>query len=434
MSKIKEYLDLKFTESLLDIYSELTGLSIAFYTSYDDKEPIYSPKNWPEFCQKVCSIIGHNGCNLDPKRLNTAGLYQCKAGLWCYSYPLIIDETLIGAFIVGHRRVDGKDEQSLKILKQTLIEHKIDEETSNLLINLFSKEKTVKEDSFIGFDIKLLEKLSFIESYVILEHQRSTKEYEKIIAFKNEAVSLAHEFLLPIQSIVANAENLMIESSEIENTELENLAEDVLHEIIKLSYIAENIRGSVLEERDKLKLEFDLVDITQIIGDTARLFQKEANKKDVPIKIIQTNEFEQIWNSFVEISEPYIKQAYFNLIHNAVKYSFTSTTITDRYINIKYDTFKNMFITEISNFGIGILPEELENNLIFNKGYRGKLTRDRSRTGSGFGLGRVKEIIDAHNGRIEVESKKLGIGLKIDPYLTTFRVYLPYTQPKEVNL
>ncbi len=428
MPPLKSYLDVDLLKQLLDIYYELTGISIAFYTT-PNEEPIYSNKNWPKFCRMANSIIGQIVCNVDYGRLKTKGLYQCKAGLWCYSYPLIINEIFIGAFIVGHRPLKGEEEESIKVLKKTLKEYRINEEKSNVLLDLLSKEKSTEKDSFIGFDIKLLEKLSFIESYVTLEHQRSSKEHEKIIAFKNEAESLAHEFLLPIQSIVADAEKLMVISSEAKIFEVRNLSEDILQEIRKLSFIAENIRVSVIET--ELKIEFESVDVIGIIFETVNLFRKEASNKNVKITIKITDIFKQEGQNIIAASEPHIKQLFFNLIHNAVKYSYSSTDVSDRYISVTCDTFKNMFICEVSNFGIGILPDEIEQKLIFQKGYRGRLSRDRKRIGSGFGLFKVMEIIKAHSGGIEVESTKVGTGSKIDPYVTTFKIKLPYKQPKK---
>ena len=431
-SSLRANLDGGLLENLLDIYCELTDkkISIAFYTD-PNEQPIYPPNNWPKFCQMASNIIGQKTCNLDSSRLKTEGLYQCQAGLWCYAYPLIIDNILIGTFVVGHRLLEGKVEESVNVLNETLKKSNISEEKSNMLLDLLNKEKPIKSKTLDGFDIELLKKLSFIEAYVTQEHQRSSMDKDKRIGFKNEAVSLAHEFLLPIQSIVADAENLMAEAFDVENPEIKSLAEDILEEIIKLSYIAETIRGSVLEERE-LKLEFELIDVYNIIFDAANLFRKEAKKKDVKLNIKQTNKFRQENEMYIEASETYIKQVFFNLIHNAIKYSFTSTNSSERYVTIVCDSFKNMFVCEISNFGIGILPDEIEQQLIYQKGYRGILSRDRSRTGSGFGLSRVKEIVTAHNGTIEVESRKIGTyNGKIIPHLTTFKIYLPYNQPRK---
>lgn len=425
----KSYLDLPLLHELMNIYHELTNTSIAFYIKSNEM-PIYSDDNWPLFCQKASSIMGHITCNLDDNRLKTEGLFQCKAGLWCYSYPLTINNDFIGTFVLGHRLLKGKEKESIEVLEKTLKENKIDKEECHTLLNLLSREKSNYQEISIEFDVRLFQRLSFIISYVTLEHQRSSKEYDRILAFKNEADSLAHEFLLPIQSIVAEAENLMVEASTTQNKDIVNMSEDILQEIIKLSYIAENIRGSYMGG-DKVSIEYHTVNILDIIQETAQLYRNEARKKNVLISIKLTNSFKQEGEKYIQGSKRHIERIFFNLIQNAVKYSFSGNADNPRYISIMIDIYKNMFICKISNYGSGILPDEID--LIFEKGYRGKLSRDRCRIGSGFGLSIVKEIIAAHKGKIEVESKNAGSGssAKIDPYITTFTVSLPYTQTKK---
>ena len=127
--------------------------------------------------------------------------------------------------------------------------------------------------------------------------------------------------------------------------------------------------------------------------------------------------------------EPHIKQVFFNLIHNAVKYSYESTKKSERYITVVCKPYKNFYCVEITNYGVGIIPHEISEDLIFKDGYRGMLARDRSRTGSGFGLGNVRGVIEAHGGCIRIKSKQVGTGPKIDPYKTTVKVYIPFNQP-----
>jgi signal transduction histidine kinase len=59
--------------------------------------------------------------------------------------------------------------------------------------------------------------------------------------------------------------------------------------------------------------------------------------------------------------------------------------------------------------------------------YRGILSSDRQRTGSGIGLAYVSQVIEKmHHGSIEVESRPMGG----NAHLTTFHITLPVRQPK----
>lgn len=421
MSYVGLHLDEKFSKMLLDIYSEMTGLSVAFFIAGSGRA-IYSDANWPKFCWEFSKIIGLEKCVRDYSMTEIKGPYQCYAGLWCYSQPVTVGGTEVGAFVVGYRRIRGREKESKKVLKQRLSEHNVDDENSKRLMELLEHVDAVHEDAFA---VELLERLSFIKQYITIEHQRLINEQERAFALKQESVSLAHEFLLPIQSIIADSENLFNESKE--ESKLKDLAEDVLQEVMKLSFIAENIRESVLGEQDPPKHVFQSVPICPIIQDTVDLFQKEANKKGVVIKnpVIIGNP-----SPVIEMSKVHIKQLFFNLIHNAVKYSHTDTRRSGRPITIVCELCKFRYCIEISNYGVGILPDEISQGLIYDDGYRGILVRDSSRTGSGIGLNTVNRIVKMHDGSIEVESRLMGNNQMLDPYLTTVKICIPFTQPR----
>ena len=410
----------RFTEELWKLYYEMAKLSVVFYPT-NNKEHVYKGTHLPKFCNKIYDLIISKkikcckNCKIIEIKKNHEyeGLFQCDAGLWCYAQPVKVDKEVIGTFVVGHRRIEGRENESKTVLENMLKECNVDVENSKILMELLEKVPAVEDN----FNSGLLERFSVLEKYVIIEHQRAD-------TFKGEAVRLAHAVLMPIQSIVADAENLFTESPD--NSELKEIAEDILQETIKLSFIAENMLGNPLEEPDEYEYKFYDMDIYPIIEDTVDLFRKQAKKKDIIIDDpVETN----VPTSYVEMVKPHIKQVFFNLMHNAVKYSYTSTKKSRRYITVNCTSHKNFYCVEISNYGIGIMPDELTK--IFEPGYRGKLTHDRQRTGSGFGLPTAKRFVEKiHHGKIEIESEQAGLGQEIDPYRTTVRVCIPFTQPR----
>jgi signal transduction histidine kinase len=83
------------------------------------------------------------------------------------------------------------------------------------------------------------------------------------------------------------------------------------------------------------------------------------------------------------------------------------------------------YIVEITNYGVGIKPEEIEKGLIFHPFYRGEYATDRYRTGSGLGLTLVKHVIvDMHGGAIQVQS----VQVPGTAYVTVFTVILPISR------
>lgn len=100
-----------------------------------------------------------------------------------------------------------------------------------------------------------------------------------------------------------------------------------------------------------------------------------------------------------------IKQMLRALVDNSIKY-----TPFNGEILMEADAKAGQVRIIVRDTGIGIPPEELEN--IFTRFYRVDKSRDKESGGSGLGLSIVKWIVDAHGGRITVQSY-LGIGTSV---------------------
>ncbi|PIY25143.1 MAG: PAS domain-containing sensor histidine kinase, partial [Deltaproteobacteria bacterium CG_4_10_14_3_um_filter_51_14] len=102
-----------------------------------------------------------------------------------------------------------------------------------------------------------------------------------------------------------------------------------------------------------------------------------------------------------------------NLLDNAIKYS-------DRGKNIRIDAgrIENEAVISVIDEGCGIPREHLPR--IFERFYRVDKARSRESGGTGLGLAIVKHIVQAHSGRISVES--------IPGKGSTFRIHLPVSE------
>ncbi|MFN8003952.1 MAG: sensor histidine kinase [Acidobacteriota bacterium] len=110
-----------------------------------------------------------------------------------------------------------------------------------------------------------------------------------------------------------------------------------------------------------------------------------------------------------------------NLLSNAMKYSGES-----RWIGLRVDAVKNAGRDEVrlavTDRGLGIAPQELPH--IFEPFYRGKEVSAAQIRGNGLGLSLVKHIVDAHGGRVVVESN-VGQG-------SNFTIFLPAVSAAQV--
>jgi signal transduction histidine kinase len=105
-----------------------------------------------------------------------------------------------------------------------------------------------------------------------------------------------------------------------------------------------------------------------------------------------------------------LEQLLENLISNALKY-----TPEGGHVSAKLSRANGDAQIEVQDSGIGIPSEDQK--YLFDRFFRATTAKSESIPGIGLGLTIVKAIVDAHRGRVEIESEE-GQG-------TTFRVQLP---------
>jgi signal transduction histidine kinase len=158
-------------------------------------------------------------------------------------------------------------------------------------------------------------------------------------------------------------------------------------------------------ETCKLIDNFAPVTLVPLLSETIELLKPMAETKKITL---ETNFGDGLPG--VQGDRESLKQAFTNLISNAIQYNHQKGTIT---ISTRGDN--NHLVVEISDTGIGISQDNL--HFIFDEFFRVKSKETRDITGSGLGLPIAKRIIEAHNGSIKVASE-LGKG-------TTFSIFLP---------
>jgi signal transduction histidine kinase len=94
-----------------------------------------------------------------------------------------------------------------------------------------------------------------------------------------------------------------------------------------------------------------------------------------------------------------IKTVFKNVLTNAVKFSVPD----DKPVMISVKKQADVTVVRILDHGIGIPPDELP--FIFEPFYRVDKSRSKQTGGYGLGLSLCKTIMEAHGGRIEVDSK-----------------------------
>jgi signal transduction histidine kinase len=340
----------------------------------------------------------------------------CHAGLFNISFPIKINNDVIASILVGQRKISGREKESENQFNKFLENSSISSRDKENLSRLFKEVDTIEERDFKDLTQK---HLPFVHNLLnqILEQEQYTR---------SNVDSLAHELLLPLQSLIILAENMRDESYAdiIDREFIRESSARVLFEISKLGFYAKNIRKYMQLFTIKTDYDFRDIFIYQLIDQASKRFTIEAEDKGV---IIKPPSYTGGHFPKLNVVEDELSIALNNLYSNAIKYSFSSQK-GDRYITTECDAVnekgKSYFTISISNFGVGILQEEIDSQIIFSPGYRGFFSKDRNRTGSGVGLYLTKEIIERiHKGKIKIQS----VDIK-GAYLTTVTILLPFSR------
>jgi two-component system phosphate regulon sensor histidine kinase PhoR len=120
--------------------------------------------------------------------------------------------------------------------------------------------------------------------------------------------------------------------------------------------------------------------------------QMQATRAQLTLQITETTELPAVY-----VDGSRVEQVLTNLIHNAIKFTPPKGSIC---VSAAANDSHTLLV-KVVDTGVGIAPEDLPR--VFERFY--KADRSRSGGGTGLGLAIAKHIVQAHNGRIWVESR-----------------------------
>lgn len=135
------------------------------------------------------------------------------------------------------------------------------------------------------------------------------------------------------------------------------------------------------------------LDINLVLTDVIKQCEPAAQKQDVRIKLGPQEHL-----PMVLADEAYLKQAYINIIDNAIKYSPEHGTV-----EVTTQVRAGMIEVLVTDQGIGI--PEAEQGRLFSEFFRGELAKEKTTNGTGLGLILVKHIMESFGGSVAFTSK-----------------------------
>ncbi|WP_033542161.1 two-component system histidine kinase PnpS [Planococcus sp. CAU13] len=238
---------------------------------------------------------------------------------------------------------------------------------------------------------------------IVLHDITELKRLEQIR--KDFVANVSHELRTPVTSIKGFSETLIDGAYKDESTLLSFL-EIIQTETNRLETLIEELLELSRVEQSGFEVDAQPTDMKAVIEYAIEMVQPALEEKEMELKTsLEPLTVSGDANRLVQIM--------MNLLANAINYSAPEKTI-----GVHLYKKRNQAVIEVRDEGIGIHPTEI--NRVFERFYRVDKARSRNSGGTGLGLSIVKHLVEAHHGKIEVQSTP-GQG-------SVFTIYLPLAE------
>ena len=229
---------------------------------------------------------------------------------------------------------------------------------------------------------------------------------KKLSEIKSDFINnMTHEFKTPLATISLAVDALKNEKVQSDSAKIQYFTGIIKEENIRMNKHVETILQAALLEKQELQLTLVALPVHETIHHILDTYELQIQEKNAKVELL--------FNATVDViqaDEVHFTNLLSNLLDNAIKYSKEN-------LEIKITTLNNngKIIIKVEDNGIGMGKETVKR--IFEKFYRAHTGNMHNVKGFGLGMSYVKTVVDAHKGKIKVESV-LGKG-------TTFTMEFP---------
>ena len=204
---------------------------------------------------------------------------------------------------------------------------------------------------------------------------------------KNFILSITHELKSPLASI--KLMNETIRKHKLDKQKQDNLLASSLSEVDRLENLVENILIAAKIENDQYGFNREELDLSIICN---QVFESYKSRQDIELKANIKS------NVLITGDKTCINSILSNLLDNAIKYAPNSA------VSILLKRDGNKVELSVCDTGSGI-PDE-EKQAVFDKFYRLGNEETRQAKGTGLGLYIVRQLVNFHDGKIQVENNQ----------------------------
>lgn len=231
------------------------------------------------------------------------------------------------------------------------------------------------------------------------------KAYERQREFVADA---SHELRTPLSVLLTSIEAIQLEAGNEGNPFMTNVLRGMKMEVNAITQLTGELLQLARSDSDAFVLERSVFLVKEAAERVIDKLLPAAQAKATSLRLDTANDLQVSWDrgKFMQLLVLFID--------NAIKYTPEQGNIQVA-LRVKVEKGTSFLTIEVSDNGIGIAPEALPR--IFDRFYRQDKARTRQTGGHGLGLAIAKNLVDAAQGTIQVESQ-LGVG-------STFFVRIP---------
>jgi two-component system phosphate regulon sensor histidine kinase PhoR len=228
--------------------------------------------------------------------------------------------------------------------------------------------------------------LSFSLLYRNLLRQR------RLADIKNEFISnITHELKTPIATVSVAIEALRSFNSNVDPQRTKEYLDISSNELQRLSLLVDKVLKLSMFEKKEVDLQYETLDMKDLVEEVTSSLRLQFEKHHAQLSVTANGE------TTLEADRLHLVSVIFNLLDNAIKYSFDAPKI-----DVIMNGGSSRVDLIIKDSGIGI-PQEYQDR-IFEKFFRVPTGNLHNAKGYGLGLSYVAHVINRHNGSIKVQS------------------------------
>ena len=231
-----------------------------------------------------------------------------------------------------------------------------------------------------------------VENARLAQQAAEVKILREVDRLRSELIAnVSHELRTPLGLIKISASSLLMDDADFDRATQEKFLHSISEETTKLERIVEHLLDLGRIESGRLRLDKQPTDLGQLVRNTTKAMEALSDRHRLVSELVTEP-------LVATLDAKRVEQVLRNLLDNAIKYSPAGGTVT---VQVYGD--QHQILLAVSDEGIGIPAEEWDR--IFERFHRVENEITRRLRGAGLGLAVCRGIVEAHGGRIWVESQ-----------------------------